>query len=110
VAVLADICRIDVHRMFAGGINAIVAAETISRDVRVIENSRHPKGAGVAVVTLIARNDMTGRFSGCLDTVVAGTAAAGHGGVIHIRDWAPCRSCVAGVTQRGRCNVIGRLH
>ena len=110
MAVLTDICRIYVRRMFASGIHAIVAAEAISRDIGVVENRRRPEGARVAIVALVARNNMAGRLPGSLDTVVAGTAVAVHGRVVHVVDRAPGRCCVTCIAERRRCDVIGRLH
>lgn len=110
VAVLTDICRIHVCWMLAGGVHAVVATEAIPRDVRMIENCRCPQGARVAIIALVAGNNMPWWFSGCLNTVVAGTATAGHGCVIHICDRTPGRGRVAGLTHCRRCNVIGRLH
>lgn len=96
--------------MFAGGVHAIVATEAVSRDVRVVENGRRPKCARVAIVALVAGDYMPRRFSGCLNTVVAGTTAARHGRVIHIRNRAPGRCRVAGVTHSRRSDVIRWPH
>ena len=54
MAILADIGRGDVRRVFAGGVNAIVAAEASARYVRVVKDGRNPHCAWVAIVTLFA--------------------------------------------------------
>ena len=54
MAVLTDIGGGDVRRVLAGGVNAIVAAEAIARNVRVVKDSRNPHCACVAIVTLFA--------------------------------------------------------
>lgn len=110
MAVLTDIGRVHVCRVFALGVHAIVATEAISRDVRMVENRRRPQGARVAVVASVTGNNMAGRFSGCLKTVMAGTTAAVCSCVIHIRNRTPGRCRVASVTHGCRCNVIGWLH
>lgn len=110
MAVLADIGRVDMGWVLARCVSAIVAAVAISRDIRVVENRRCPKGARVAIVALVAGSDMAGGLPGSLESVVAGTAAAIHGRVVHIVDWAPGRCCVTSIAERRRCDVIGRLH
>lgn len=89
MAVLTDVRRIHMRRVLTRGIDAIVATEAIARDVRVVENRRYPKRACVAVVALVARNDMAGWLAGCLCAVMARTTAPRDGCVIHVKDRAP---------------------
>ena len=110
MAVLADIRRVDMRRVLAGGVSAIVATEAISRDVGMVENGRNPECACVAIVALFARNDVAGRFAGCLYSIVASTAASRHCRVVHVRDRTPGGCCVATFAERGRRDVVGRLH
>ena len=110
MAVLTDIRRIHMRGVLTGGVSAIVATEAISSDIGVVEDSRYPKRAYVAIVALFARNDVAGWFAGCQDAVVASATATGHRCVVHVRDRAPGRRCMAGITCFRRCNVIGWLH
>lgn len=53
MAVLTGIRCAYMGGILAGGVSAIVTTKTIARDVCVVENSRHPQGAQVAVVALL---------------------------------------------------------
>ena len=110
MAVLTDIRRIHMRRVLTGGVSAIVATEAISSDIGMVEDSRYPKRACVAIVALFARNDVAGWFAGCQYPVVAGTAASRHRRVVHVRDRAPGGCCMATLAKRGRRYVVGRLH
>ena len=89
MAVLADVCRIDVPAVLSGSVKAVVAGETAARDVGVIKDRRNPQRAVVAVVAIVAADDMSGRLSFGDGAVVAGSATARHGHVIHVVDRAP---------------------
>ena len=95
MAVLTDVCRIHMRRVLTGGIDAIVATEAIARDVRVVENRRYPKRTCVAIVALVAGNDMARWFAGRLRAVVARTAASRHRCVVHVKNRTPGRCRVA---------------
>lgn len=45
MTVLANVSCVDVRRVLASGVNAIVATEAIARDVRMVKNSRYPERA-----------------------------------------------------------------
>lgn len=110
MAVLADICRIDVRGVFARGVSAIVTTEAVTGNVRVVENSGKPERAGMAVVTLVTGDNMPRWFAGRLAAVVASAAAARYFGVIHIGDRTPRRSRMAARAKRRRCDVARRPH
>ncbi|RZV37111.1 MAG: hypothetical protein EX272_06360 [Chromatiales bacterium] len=76
VAVLADVCRVDMTRVFSFNIDIVVAAEAVPADIGVIEDGRNPKRAVVAIVALIARHNVAGWFAGCDRAVVASAATA----------------------------------
>ena len=99
MAVLADVRGIYVRRILTGSIDAIVATEAISGDVVMIENSRHPERARVAIVAPFARDDVAGRLAGRLYPIVTSTTAAGHRSVVHVVDRAPGRCCMAGIAD-----------
>jgi len=110
VAVLADIRCTYMRGVLASGVDAIVATEAIARDVRVVKNSRYPERARVAIVAVVAGENMAGRFAGRLHSVVASTTATEHSGVIHVRDGEPGRCRMACFACLCRCNMAGRLH
>ena len=91
-----------------------MAARTIARDIAVIEYGRNPPPGLVAVVTLIAGNDVIRCFAGCNNAVVAGHAAACHSRMVHKSNRAPCSRSMAVCTDLRTRNMIhrprGRLH
>ena len=110
MAVLADIRRIHMRGVLTGGVSAVVATEAIARDIGVVEDSRYPERACVAIVALFARNDVAGWFARCLYPVVAGTAASRHRRVVHVRYRAPGGCCMAGLANCRRRDVVGGFH
>ena len=54
VAILANSCCLDVRRILAGRIVAVVAIGTIAGDICVIEGCRRPADGRVAIITVIA--------------------------------------------------------
>ena len=89
VTVLAGIRGQDVVRGFAGCVNAVVTAEAVATDIRMIEDSWNPGPGLVAVVTSVGRNDVVGRLTHRRNVVVAGITAPGDSRVIHERHRAP---------------------
>jgi len=75
MAVGADIGRIDMGRVLARSIGAVVATDAIARDVRVIEVRRYPRDRRVAVVTIFTARDMSRVFAGRRQPIVARIAA-----------------------------------
>jgi len=107
VAVLADICRLNVRRAFAGRRRSVMAANTISDDVHVIEIRRQPGNRGVTVVAGIAARDVSRVLTDRSDAVMAGATGSqnlcvinGHYGLPHIRG-------VAIIANICRLNVCG---
>ena len=58
VAILADNAGLDMRRILAGGVRAVVAAEAVIHDIRVIEIGRYPAHGCMAVVAVIAAIDV----------------------------------------------------
>ena len=59
MAVLADVARRHVRRPLARCVDAVVTAEAVARDIRMIEGGRYPAIRGVAVVAGIGTRDMS---------------------------------------------------
>jgi len=89
MAIFADVRRIDMPAILPGSIQAVVTGETATRDVGVIKHRRDPQRAVVAVVAIVATDDMSGRFTFGDGAVMAGSATARHGHMIHVVDRAP---------------------
>lgn len=70
MTVLADICCLRVLRILSGRINAVVAADTVARNVRVVECRRLPGDRCMAVVAVVATRYMCGMFARGRDAIV----------------------------------------
>lgn len=78
MAVLADVGRRDMRRVFAGRVGAIVAANAIARDVGVIKICREPGDRCMAIVAVVAACDVCRVLARSCIAVVACIAAAKH--------------------------------
>ena len=76
VTILAHVSRLDMRRILAGRLRAVVAAHAVASDIDVIEVRRQPANAAVAVVAGVAAGDMGRILAGSLGTVVATEAIA----------------------------------
>lgn len=76
VAILADGCRGDMHRMLACSIGAIVAARAVPCDIHMVEIRRCPPGRGVTVVAIGTAIHMGRVLARRRDSVMTGTASA----------------------------------
>lgn len=83
MACLAHIGGLHVRRAFAGGVGAVVTAETVVYDVRVVERRRRPRNGRMTVVAVVATGDVRRMLTGCCHSVMAGTAGAKHLRVIN---------------------------
>ena len=85
-----------------------MAAEAIACDVAVVEYGRNPSTGLVAVVALIAGNDVIRCLASCNNSVVAGYATPCHCRMVHESNRAPCSRSVAVCTDLGTRNMIHR--
>ena len=106
MTVLADIRRLEVVRILAGRVEAVVAAMTVAGNADVVEHDGNPGVGRMAVVTLLARRRMRRRFAGSHDPVVTGATTAQHGRVIHVCDRAPGRGRMAVAADFRRFDVV----
>lgn len=109
VAVLAYVCRLNVSRIFAGSINAVMAAETIPHDIHVIEVRRYPGGGGVAVIAIVPAGDMTGMLADSSNSVMTSKAVTQYVHVVDGKCWCPYIRGMAVLTNIGRLNMIRRF-
>ena len=75
MAILANIVGLEVRQGFSGGIDSVVAVGAAASDIRVVENRRHPQRACVAVIALVAGNDVVCRLARGANAIVTGIAA-----------------------------------
>ena len=59
------------RRGLAGGVGAIVATDTVSRNVHVVEVGRQPGNRCMTVLTIVAAGNMRRMFSNRSNAVVA---------------------------------------
>ena len=95
MAILADIRRVDMRRVFTGSAHAIVATGAIVDETGVIEIGRNPGRRCVAVVTIVAALYMGWVLATRNCAVVTRTASADDLGVVDIVGRSPQRVVVA---------------
>ena len=83
VAVFTAVTGLDVCRVLAGRIHAVVAVNAISSDVQMIEIGRQPPRRGMAIVTRIFARQMIQVFARRDNAVMAGTARTDY---LHVID------------------------
>ena len=109
MTVLADIGRLDMRRVLADGLCAVVAAEAIARYVDVIEVGRYPTVGRVAIVTGIAACDVSRVFTDGNCAVVAGGTSTNNLRMIDCDNRCKKVSGVAILTNCCGLYVIGTL-
>ena len=75
--------------IFPGSVQTVVAGETVARNIGMIKYSWQPLRTVVAVVTIVATDDMSGRLALSRSPVMAGSATTGYGHMIHVENRAP---------------------
>lgn len=58
MTVFADVAGLNMRRIFANGVGAVVTAETVTSNIEVIEIRRNPAGARVAVIAGVCAGDV----------------------------------------------------
>lgn len=89
MAILADVRRIDMPVVLPGSVQTVVAGEAAARDVGMVKDSRNPQRTVVAVVAIVAADDMSGRLALSRGAVVAGAATARYGHMVHVINRTP---------------------
>lgn len=110
VTVLANIAGSNVSQVLASRINPVVAVDTISRDVQVVEIGWQPSDRRMAVIACVATCYMRRNLSRRNNTVVARATSADNLSVIDRADWYPDIGIVAvftNVTGLNMCSILG---
>ena len=105
VAILADICCLDVRAVLASSSNTVMAVAAVVNDIRVVEVGRQPADCRMAVVTIDTARNMRWVFADRGDAIVAGTASAQHLSVVHSIRGRPYVRIVAVLTDI-RCSYV----
>ena len=105
VAVFTNIRRLNMCRVFADRLSAVMAAETVTDDVYVIEIRGQPACCAVTVVAGVAAGYVRRVLAGGNDAVVAGGTTSNHLRVIDGHDGRKHIRGVAVVTDIRRLDV-----
>ena len=106
VAVLADVSRLDVRLVLAGCFGAVMAADAVVGDIRMIEIRRQPGGRRMTVVTGVVALDMCRVLAGGAAAVMTGAAGADDLRVVDRKDRCKDIGCVAVLTNIGSEYVL----
>ena len=68
--------------VLARGLRAVMAADTVSENVHVIEIRGHPAGGYVTVIASVAADNVSLVLTGCTNAVVAANAVSKNTTVI----------------------------
>ena len=82
MAIFADVGRQNVRLIFAGRLGAVMAADTVTKDVYVFEIRRYPGGCEVTVITGITAGNMRRILAGRSNAVMATNTITNNAKVI----------------------------
>lgn len=78
MTVFADIGRLNMGERFAGGFNAVMAADTVTGDIDMIKVRGQPANCGMTIVASVVTGDMRWVFARCRDAIMTRAAGAHH--------------------------------
>ena len=105
MTVFADVGRIDVRRVLARRIRAVMAADASAGYPGMVKVRRDPGDCRMAIITIVPACDVRRMLAGCCRAVMAGSAGTGYLGVIDRVGWHPYRVVVAIFADIGRIDV-----
>ena len=105
VAVLADVAGLNMGERFTGRFNTVVATDTISRDVYVIEIRGQPGHRRMAIVAGVVAIDVGGMLACCSKAVMARTAGSQNLSMVDSINRCPDIAVMAVFTDIGRLYV-----
>ena len=82
VTILTDVARLHMRQVFAGSIQAVVAACAIARNIHVVECRRSPGDRRVAIVAGIAAREVRWVLTSCNYAIVTGATGADDLGMV----------------------------
>lgn len=109
VAILADICRLNVILIFTRCIDAVVATNTIARNVDVVKVCGQPCRGRVAILAVVSAADMCRILAGSDYAIMAGAAGTDNLRVVDCVYRCPDVRVVAVLANVCRLNVCGIL-
>jgi len=82
MTIFANIGCLDVSRVFANCIRAVVTTKAVTGDIHVVEIRRYPANCAVAVIAIVTTRNMGRVLAGGSDAIVTGCAGSNDLGVI----------------------------
>lgn len=109
VTILTDVARLHMRQVFAGSIQAVVAACAIARNIQMVECRRSPGDRRVAVVAGIAAGEVRRVLAGCNHAIMTGATGADDLGMVdakHGREYVGVMAVLANVTGLNMRKVL----
>ncbi len=109
VAVFAHIACLDMRRILAGGVGAVMAGSTVAGDTSVIKIRWYPANRRVAVFAVVASGDVSWVFTDRRNTIVTRAASTQHLRVIDSERGRPYIRIVAVFADVACLDMCGML-
>jgi hypothetical protein len=103
MTIFAYIARLNVGQILANGFNTVMAVDTVTGDIYVIEVRRQPTHRRMAIVAIITACYVCCVFTCCCVAVMTGSARSEYLCVVDRCRWHKCECAVAVFT-----NIAGR--
>lgn len=71
MTILTDVCGMRVVQVLADRVRAVVAADTVTGDIYVVEIRRQPCDGAVTIIAIVTAGNMRRVFAGCGNTIMA---------------------------------------
>ena len=101
MTIFAHVTCLHVREILSRRICAIVAVDTVIRDIRVVEVCGYPADRRVTVVAIIPTGEVRRVLTGCRNAVMTGTTGAQYLRVVNGEGWSPYVRVVAVLTNIG---------
>ncbi len=99
MTIFANIARLDVGQVLANGFNAVMAVDTVTVDIYVIEVRGQPTYCRMAIVAIITACYVRCVLTRCCVAVMTGSARTQYLCMVDRRRWHKCECAVAVFTD-----------
>jgi hypothetical protein len=99
MTIFADIARLNMGHVFANDFNAVMAIDTVTGDIYVIEVCRQPTYCRMAIIAIITACYVRCVLTRCCVAVMTGSARAQYLCMVDRRRWHKCECAVAVFTD-----------
>jgi len=105
VAVLADVCCLNVSKVFANSVGTVVAVDAATRDVDMVKIRRQPANRRMTIVAIFSAGYVVGIFPGCRQAIMTGATCPGYLYMVYGVDRRKCVGVVAVLADVGGLDV-----